>query len=90
MSDLAGMDLVPEPAIVNSALRACRRLNDSALAIRTLEVVKAKCAPNEKELWAYMLQEIKPTCDELGILTPEELGYDVPELALPNPFEIHG
>jgi cytochrome c oxidase subunit 5a len=53
-------------------------------------VVKAKCAPNEKELWAYMLQEIKPTCDELGILTPEELGYDVPELALPNPFEIHG
>ena len=56
MGDLAGMDLVPEPAIVNAALRACRRLNDSALAIRTLEVVKAKCAPNEKELWPYMLQ----------------------------------
>ena len=56
MGDLAGMDLVPEPAIVNAALRACRRLNDYGLAIRTLEIVKMKCLPNEKELWPYMLQ----------------------------------
>ena len=34
-------------------------------------------------------QELKPTLDELGIATPEELGYDKPELALPNPYEIH-
>jgi len=90
MSDLAGMDLVPEPAIVNAALRACRRLNDYSLATRTLEVIKIKCAPNEKELWPYMLQEIKPTCDELGIVSLEELGYDKPELMMPNPFEVHG
>ena len=56
MSDLTGMDLVPEPEIINAALRACRRLNDYSLAIRTLEVVKLKCAPNEKELYPYMLQ----------------------------------
>ena len=56
MTDLAGMDLVPEPAIVAAALRACRRLNDYALATRVLEVIKVKCAPNEKELWPYMLQ----------------------------------
>ena len=56
MGDLAAMDLVPEPAIVNAALRACRRLNDYGLAVRTLEVVKVKCIPNEKELWPYMLQ----------------------------------
>ena len=56
MGDLAGMDLVPEPAIVNAALRACRRLNDYALATRTLEVIKMKCAGNEAVLWPYMLQ----------------------------------
>jgi cytochrome c oxidase subunit 5a len=89
MSTLAQMDLVPEPAIVAAALRACRRLNDVALATRTLEVVKVKCAPNAKELWPYMLQELQPTLDELGINTLEEMGYEQPELALPNPFEIH-
>merc|ERR1711997_276100 len=71
MGDLAGMDLVPEPAIVAAALRACRRLNDYSLTTRILEVVKLKCAANEKEIWPYMLQELKPTLDELGILTPE-------------------
>ena len=84
------MDLVPEPAIVAAALRACRRINDYSLTTRILEVVKAKCAPNERELWPYMLQELKPTLTELGVSTPEELGYHVPELALPNPYEIHG
>merc|ERR1711992_116920 len=78
------------PDIVNAALRACRRINDYPLAVRTLEMVKNKCQPNEKEVWPYMLQEIQPTLDELGILTPEEMGYDKPELALPNPYEIHG
>lgn len=37
-----------------------------------------------------VLQEIKPTLDELGISTPEELGYDKPELALKSVFDIHG
>ena len=90
MGDLAGMDLVPEPTIVAASLRACRRINDYSLTTRILEMVKMKCAANEKELWPYMLQELKPTLDELGISTPEELGYDKPELALPNPYEIHG
>jgi cytochrome c oxidase subunit 5a len=36
-----------------------------------------------------VLQELKPTLDELGIQTPEELGYHQPELALPNPYNIH-
>ena len=56
MGELAGMDLCPEPTIVNAALRACRRINDYALAIRTLEVVKMKCSPNPQEMWPYMLQ----------------------------------
>ena len=55
MGDLAGMDLIPEPAIVAAALRACRRVNDYALTARILEVVKFKCNPN-KDVWPYMMQ----------------------------------
>ena len=42
-----------------------------------------------KAITFLFLQEIKPTLDELGILTPEEIGYDQPELGMPSPFEIH-
>merc|ERR1719437_343786 len=87
--DLAGLDLVPEPAIVAAALRACRRVNDYSLTTRILEIIKIKCGDKEAEFWPYIMQELKPTLDELGILTPEEMGYNVPELALPNPYEIH-
>lgn len=89
MQDLSRMDLVPEPTIVAAALRACRRVNDYSLTTRFLEVVKFKCGSKHDEIWPYMLQELRPTLDELGISTPEELGYDKPELALPNPYEIH-
>jgi len=89
MTDLVAMDLVPDPSIVAAALRACRRVNDYALTTRIMEIVKIKCADKESEIWPYMLQELKPTLDELGILTPEQMGYDQPELALPNPYDIH-
>lgn len=42
MNTLIGYDLVPEPKIVEAALRACRRLNDLASAIRILESVKVR------------------------------------------------
>merc|ERR1712002_960482 len=89
MGDLAAMDLVPEPEIVAAALRACRRIDDFSLTTRILEVVKIKCGDREAEIWPYILQELAPTLAELGIPTPTELGYDQPELALPNPYEIH-
>uniref|UniRef100_U5EVZ7 Cytochrome c oxidase subunit 5A, mitochondrial n=1 Tax=Corethrella appendiculata TaxID=1370023 RepID=U5EVZ7_9DIPT len=89
MNDLLGMDLVPEPKIVIAALKACRRLNDYALAIRWLEGVKDKCGPEKPTIYPYILQEIRPTLTELGIETPEELGYDVPELALKSVYDIH-
>merc|ERR1712043_49163 len=90
MADLVAMDLVPEPTIAAAALRACRRVNDYSLTTRILEVVRMKCMPNMQELWPYMMQELKPTLDELGISSLEEMGYDTPELALPNPYEVHG
>ncbi|CAK9813656.1 Cytochrome c oxidase subunit 5A, mitochondrial [Anthophora quadrimaculata] len=89
MNKLAGMDLVPDPVIVCAALKACRRLNDFALTVRILETVKSKCGNKVKEIYPYILQEIRPTLDELGISTPEELGYDKPELALQSVYDIH-
>ncbi|TWW75938.1 Cytochrome c oxidase subunit 5A, mitochondrial [Takifugu flavidus] len=75
MNTLIGYDLVPEPKILEAALRACRRLNDLASAIRILEAVKDKAGPH-KEIYPYVIQELRPTLDELGISTPEELGID--------------
>merc|ERR1712200_37328 len=87
MHDLSGFDMVPEPKIVAAALRACRRVNDYALTTRFLEVVHHKCN-GRADIWPYMVQELRPTLDELGILTPEQMGYDKPELMLPDPYEM--
>ena len=73
VNDLYGHDLVPEPKIIVAMLQAAWRLNDIALAIRILEAIKSKAA-GDKEIYNYILTEIKPTLDELGIRTPEELG----------------
>ena len=75
MNTLVGCDLVPEPKITDAALRACRRLYDFASAVRILEVVKDKAGPH-KEIYPYVIQELRPTLNELGISTPEELGLD--------------
>ncbi|XP_076283454.1 cytochrome c oxidase subunit 5A [Lasioglossum baleicum] len=90
MNALAGMDLIPEPTIICAALKACRKVNDYALAIRFLEVIRDKCGPRLNEIYPYILQEIRPTLDELGVNTPEELGYDKPELALQSVYEMYG
>ena len=87
LMDLHAMDLVPEPKIIIAALKACRRVNDYALTTRMLEAIKFKSG--EGEIWPYILQEIRPTLDELGISTPDEMGYDKPELWMENPYDIH-
>lgn len=60
MNTLIGYDLVPEAKIIDSALRACRRLNDLASAIRILEAVKVRLCPfllfgHTLFTWKYML-----------------------------------
>lgn len=82
------MDLVPEPKIICAALRACRRLNDFALAVRFLESVKDKAGSYADKIYPYILEEIRPTLDELGINTPEELGYNKPELAYESVYDM--
>jgi len=90
MNQLVVMDLVPEPKIIIAALHACRRVNDYALTTRWLEAIRYRSTSANKEIYPYILKEIRPTLDELGISTPEDLGYDKPELALESVFDMHG
>jgi cytochrome c oxidase subunit 5a len=85
-----GHDSFPEPKIVIAALEACRRVNDHSLAVRYLEALKWKAGSDAKVIYPWLIQEIRPTLDKLGISTPEELGYDKPELGLKSVFEMHG
>ncbi|XP_076818081.1 cytochrome c oxidase subunit 5A, mitochondrial-like [Clavelina lepadiformis] len=68
-------DLIPEPKIIQSALYACRRLDNLPLAMRVLEMVKNKCGPR-KDIYDYLMQELKPTFDDLGLKTVEDYGLD--------------
>ena len=68
-------DAVPEPAVVAAALKAARRLNNFALAIRIIEAVKKK-GGGDMNIYNYIIENIRPTLDELGINTLEELGFD--------------
>lgn len=66
---------MPEPRIVNAMLRACRRLDDFAMAVRLLEMVKLKCKQSgDADIYSYIIQSCKPTIDELGVETVEGLG----------------
>lgn len=75
LNELYGHDLVPEPKIVVAMLKAARRVNDVAMAIRILEAVKDKAA-GDATIYSYIIESVKPTLEELGISTPEELGLD--------------
>ena len=56
------------------SLQACRHLNDFASAVHILEV-KVKAGPH-KEIYPYVIQELRRTLNELGISTPEEPRLD--------------
>ncbi|KAI9569392.1 COX5A, subunit VA of cytochrome c oxidase [Boletus coccyginus] len=64
-------DLVPSPGVVEAAVRAARRVNDYATAVRIFEGIKEK-VENKQQYQAY-LDELKPLREELGIETKEEL-----------------
>ena len=57
-------DLVPAPAVVEAAVRAARRVNDYATAVRVFEGIKEK-VENKQQYQAY-LDELKPLREELG------------------------
>ncbi|ODV86856.1 hypothetical protein CANARDRAFT_195270 [[Candida] arabinofermentans NRRL YB-2248] len=64
-------DLVPSPAVIERALRACRRVDDYATAVRVFEGLKHK-VENVDQYKAY-LEELKEVREELGVDLKEEL-----------------
>jgi cytochrome c oxidase subunit 5a len=57
-------DLVPSTSVIEAALRAARKVDDYATAVRILEGVKEK-VENKGQYQAY-LDELKPIITELG------------------------
>ncbi|KAF4512896.1 hypothetical protein G6O67_000226 [Ophiocordyceps sinensis] len=64
-------DLVPSPVVIVAALKAARRVNDLATAVRIFEGVKAKV--ENKGQYEQYLQELQPLRDELGVPLKEDL-----------------
>lgn len=57
-------DLVPSPSVVEAAVKAARRVNDYATAVRVFEGIKEKV--ENRQQYELYLQELKPLRDELG------------------------
>ena len=57
-------DLVPAPSVVEAALRAARRVDDYATAVRVFEGIREK-VENKQQYQAY-LDELKGVKEELG------------------------
>uniref|UniRef100_A0A0N5BPJ1 Cytochrome c oxidase subunit 5A, mitochondrial n=1 Tax=Strongyloides papillosus TaxID=174720 RepID=A0A0N5BPJ1_STREA len=87
LAELHNFDVIPDPEVVKAALKACRRVNDYALCLRFLEAIKIKCGgkQNRDVIYGYIIKEVKPVLDELGISTLEDLGLHEPELFVPQP-----
>ncbi|KAL7903469.1 cytochrome c oxidase polypeptide VI [Trichoderma sp. SZMC 28014] len=64
-------DLVPSPSVVAAALKAARRVNDFATAVRIFEGIKAKV--ENKNQYQQYLDELKPLREELGVELKEDL-----------------
>ncbi|KAK5993384.1 Cytochrome c oxidase polypeptide VI [Cladobotryum mycophilum] len=64
-------DLVPSPAVVAAALKAARRVNDFATAVRIFEGIKAKV--ENKGQYEQYLTELKALREELGVPLKEDL-----------------
>lgn len=64
-------DLVPSPTVVAAALKAARRVNDFATAVRIFEGIKAKV--ENKGQYDEYLEELKSLREELGVPLKEDL-----------------
>ncbi|PHH64954.1 hypothetical protein CDD81_3591 [Ophiocordyceps australis] len=74
LNNVFAYDLVPSPAVVTAALKAARRVNDFATAVRIFEGIRAK-VENTGQYQQY-LEELKPLRDELGVPLKEDLYPD--------------
>ncbi|KAJ3326184.1 Cytochrome c oxidase subunit 6 [Boothiomyces sp. JEL0866] len=72
LNHIFAADWVPSVEVVSEALRASRRLNTFATAVRILEGLKDKAY--KKEQYDAYIRELKPLLDEYGIVEKEDLG----------------
>ncbi|KAF9111562.1 Cytochrome c oxidase subunit 6 [Mortierella sp. AM989] len=72
LNNAFGYDFVPSPSVIAAALKASRRVNDYATAIRVLEGLKFKAGSDGT--YKKYLDELAPLKTELGVQTKEELG----------------
>ncbi|KAF9933104.1 Cytochrome c oxidase subunit 6 [Mortierella antarctica] len=72
LNNAFGYDLVPAPSVIAAALKASRRVNDFATAVRVFEGLKVKAGSDA--LYKQYLDELAPLKTELGVQTKEELG----------------
>lgn len=62
-------DLVPAPSVIEAAIRAARRVNDYATAVRIFEGIREKV--ENKSQYDQYVQELKPLRDELSMSLPK-------------------
>ncbi|KAI8360310.1 cytochrome c oxidase subunit VA-domain-containing protein [Mortierella sp. GBAus27b] len=72
LNNAFGYDLVPAPSVIAAALKASRRVNDYATAVRIFEGLKFKAGSDA--LYKQYLDELAPLKAELGVETKDELG----------------
>jgi len=72
LNNAFGYDMVPAPSVIAAALKASRRVNDYATAVRIFEGVKFKTGSDS--LYKQYMEELAPLKAELGLDTKEDLG----------------
>lgn len=72
LNHIFSADWVPSYEVVVEAIKASRRLNTFATAVRILEALENK-VENKVQYEAY-IKELRPVLDELGIPERKELG----------------
>lgn len=74
LNNLFAHDVVPDQKILEAAFRCCRRLNVYGPTIRIFEAVKDKV--HEAKDYDTVVASLQPIIKELGLVTPEEMGFD--------------
>lgn len=85
LNHIFAADWVPSVEVIAEALKASRRLNTFATAVRILEGLEQKAY--KKEQFAAYMTELKPLLEDLGVPARSELGeYQVVRQRMPWDF----
>jgi cytochrome c oxidase subunit 5a len=76
LNHIFAADWVPAVEVLEEAIKASRRLNSFATAVRILESLEEKVY--KKEQYQVYLRELQPLLDEYGIVDKKALGEFLP------------